>query len=82
MGFFNKLFGRTPAPEPAPEPGMVRIACTSTFLHGAARFEAGDLRTVTNDDAAYFCAQGWAHRAGDTGLTVQDGTIPTGDSNG
>lgn len=79
MGFLAKLFGKTDD-APPPPPGTVRITCVSTFLHGTERFEAGDVRTVSAADAAYFVAHGWAQQ--NATLTVQDGVVPTGDSNG
>lgn len=80
MGFFARLFGKTDAPIEPPPPGMARIVCTTTFLHGTDRFESGDVRSVPADDAAYFVAQGWAQRH--STLDVQDGVIASGDSNG
>lgn len=38
----------------------MRIHCTTTFLHGRDRFEAGDVRTVSDEDARYFIGNGWA----------------------
>lgn len=42
----------------------MRIHCTTTFLDGRDRFEAGDTRTVADDDAARFIAAGWATAEG------------------
>lgn len=42
----------------------MRITCTTTFLHGRDRFEAGDVRTVSDDDARYFIGNGWAAEVG------------------
>ena len=64
----------------------MRIECITTFLHGADRFEAGDMRTVPDDLGAYFVAQGWAKGGepviGDVVLDVQDGIHDVKDSNG
>lgn len=66
----------------------MRIECTTTFLHGAERFESGDTRTVPDDLGAYFVAQGWAKGEGavavpaEVSLDVQNSTIGVGDSNG
>lgn len=69
----------------------MRITCTTTFLDGVDRYEAGDVRTVPDDRGAYFVANGWAAPAGEeprepfTGavtLDVQNSTTATGDSNG
>jgi hypothetical protein len=85
MGLLDRLFGRdAPAEvqgEPV-EPGSVRITCTTTFMDGATRYEAGDIRTVPTVRAAYFAKHGWATMHGDASLNVQDGAIGTGDSNG
>jgi hypothetical protein len=57
----------------------MRIECTTTFLHGADRFEAGDVRTVPDDMGAYFVAQGWAKGGepfvGDVALDVHDSVL-------
>ena len=60
----------------------MRIACTTTFLHGRDRFEAGDVRSVSGDDARLFIGNGWAAEvgigvaepapAGDTTLTINN----------
>ena len=42
----------------------MRIHCTTTFLHGRDRFEAGDVRTVSDADARYFIDNGWAAELG------------------
>lgn len=64
----------------------MRIECTTTFLHGADRFEAGDVRTVPDELGAYFVQQGWAKGGepvvGDVTLDVQDGTHTVKDDNG
>ena len=43
----------------------MRIKCLTTFLEGRDRFEAGDVRTVPDADAARFIAAGWAADAAD-----------------
>lgn len=43
----------------------MRIKCLTTFLEGRDRFEAGDVRTVPDADAARFIAAGWAAAADD-----------------
>lgn len=74
MGILDRLFGKGAKPAAGPvAPGMVRVVCTTTFLHGTDRFEEGDTRTVSVADAAYFAAQGWAQT--ETTLAVQDGVI-------
>jgi len=60
----------------------MRITCTTTFLHGRDRFEAGDVRAVSDEDGRYFIANGWASEPGgepatdaaasDTTLTVKN----------
>ncbi len=42
----------------------MKIICTTTFLDGPDRFEAGDTRTVSDERGAYFVKNGWAHAAG------------------
>lgn len=42
----------------------MRIHCTTTFLHDRDRFEAGDTRTVSDEDAVYFIGNGWATEIG------------------
>lgn len=61
----------------------MKIICTATFLDGTDRFETGETRVVSDERAAYFIAQKWAHEhgaqpaaAGDAAavtLTVQNG---------
>lgn len=87
MGLFDRFFGKSApaaqAAQAAPEPGTVRIICATTFLHGAERFEAGDVRTLPTEQALYFVANGWARvEQMTTGLDVQDGVIASGDNNG
>lgn len=38
----------------------MKIECTTTFLDGADRFEAGDIRTVDDERGARLVANGWA----------------------
>lgn len=38
----------------------MKIQCTTTFLEGTERFEAGDIRTVPDDVGARLVANGWA----------------------
>lgn len=42
----------------------MRIECKATFLDGADRFEAGDIRTVDDARAQRFLAHGWASEVG------------------
>lgn len=41
-----------------------RIHCTTTFLDGRDRFEAGDVRSVETERAERFISAGWATLAG------------------
>jgi hypothetical protein len=50
----------------------MKIEALTTFLDGRDRFEAGDVRTVSDEDGARFCAAGWAKDI--------SGTVPTGDA--
>ena len=38
----------------------MKIEALTTFLDGRDRFELGDIRTVSDEDGARFCAAGWA----------------------
>jgi hypothetical protein len=38
----------------------MKITVLTTFLDGADRFEAGDIRTVNDERGARFVAAGWA----------------------
>lgn len=69
----------------------MQIKCTTTFLDGVDRYEAGDTRTVPEDKGAYFVANGWAAPVGEeprasfegaTSLDVHNATHNAGDSNG
>ena len=42
----------------------MKIVCDTDFKHGTDQFHQGDLRTVSNDDGAYFVSNGWAHELG------------------
>ena len=50
----------------------MKIEALTTFLDGRDRFELGDIRTVSDEDGARFCAEGWAKDI--------SGTVPTGDA--
>lgn len=43
----------------------MRITCTTTFLDGRDRFEAGETRVVDDERGARFVANGWATADGD-----------------
>lgn len=69
----------------------MRIKCLTTFMDGADRFEAGDVRTVDDGRASVFVALGWAKPEGGTAnptanggttLAVQDGTHAAEATNG
>ena len=69
----------------------MRIHCTATFLHGRDRFEEGDTRTVSDEDARYFIGNGWATEiggdpvesaAGDVTLDIKKSTHAQEASNG
>lgn len=64
----------------------MKITCTTTFLDGPERFEAGDVRQVDDERGARFVAAGWATAegaetaataAGDVALDVQNVTHKT-----
>lgn len=38
----------------------MKIEVLETFLDGATRYEAGEVRAVSDEDGAYFCGNGWA----------------------
>lgn len=50
----------------------MRIECTTTFLHGRERFEAGDTFTIGDEAGAYFVKNGWAKQVG----TEQPAPVP------
>ena len=69
----------------------MRIECKTTFLDGADRFEAGDIRTVDDARAQRFMAHGWAAEVGQPAvassaepatLNTHNGAVGLGDSNG
>lgn len=47
----------------------MKIEVLETFLDGASRYEAGEVRVVSDADGAHFCAAGWARDL--------DGVVPT-----
>lgn len=71
----------------------MKIECLTTFLNGRDRFEAGDVRTVQDEDGAQFVANGWAKSlsgqpataepaGGSTDLDIQSSTMNLGDHHG
>lgn len=70
----------------------MRIECTTTFLDGTDRFEAGDIRTVDDERGARLVANGWAkdlsgrvatgEPAGNADLNIANSRIGTGDNHG
>lgn len=72
----------------------MKIQCTTTFLDGMRRFEAGDVVTVEDARGAYFVANGWAvvvrgagaeaaaPSGGAVALDIHGAASGTGDSNG
>lgn len=69
----------------------MRLEAKTTFLDGADRFEAGDIRTVDDARGARLIAAGWASEVGGTAvapfqgevtLDVQNAVMGMGDSNG
>jgi hypothetical protein len=69
----------------------MRIECKTTFKDGVDLFEAGDLRTVSDERARAFIAHGWAAEAGQDALPmasgaadldIQHSALGVGDSNG
>lgn len=53
----------------------MKITCTTTFLDGPERFEAGDTRTVSDERGAYFIKNGWAHAAGSEPAAAASGDV-------
>lgn len=47
----------------------MKIEVLETFLDGPSRYEAGEVRVVSDEDGAHFCAAGWAKDL--------DGAVPT-----
>jgi hypothetical protein len=69
----------------------MRIECKSSFLDGAERFEAGDIRTVSDARGHRFMAHGWAAEVGQPAtpqgaepvtLDIHNAANGTKDSNG
>jgi hypothetical protein len=69
----------------------MRITVKQTFLHGRDRFEASDMRVVSDEDGAYFVKNGWAAEgsaeampasSGEVTLGIQNSKLGVGDSNG
>lgn len=70
----------------------MRIECTTTFLDGRERFEAGDIFTVDDERGARLIANGWAKEPGATDspagqsapvpLDIHNGVIGLGDNHG
>ena len=69
----------------------MRIECKTTFLDGAERFEAGDIRTVDDGRGQRFLAHGWASEIGQpaapqgtdpVSLDINNAHVGVGDSNG
>jgi len=68
----------------------MRIECTTTFLDGTSRYEAGDIRTVPDALGHKFIGLGWAAvvgqpatapAGGDVTLDINDAAIGMKDSN-
>ena len=69
----------------------MRIECKTTFRDGPETFEAGDIRTVSDERAYGFIALGWAAKVGEAAVPMSSGTVTLdvhnstlgmGDSNG
>lgn len=71
----------------------MRIECTTTFLHGRDRYEAGDVRTVPDAQGALFVGLGWAKDvsgevqttpadSGPVTLDTQSTNLTAGDNHG
>lgn len=69
----------------------MKIECTTTFLDGTSRYEAGDIRTVPDEMAHKFIALGWATQAGqpatepatgDASLDIHNSAIGHGANHG
>ena len=43
----------------------MKIVCDTDFKHGTEQFHKDDVRAVSDEDGAYFAANGWAHALGD-----------------
>ena len=53
----------------------MKIEALTTFLDGRDRFEAGDIRSVSDVDGARFVAAGWAK---DISGAIATGTVAAG----
>ena len=53
----------------------MRIECKTTFLDGAERFEAGDIRTVDDARGHRFLAHGWAAEVGQQAAPQSAGPV-------
>lgn len=51
----------------------MKIVCTTTFLDGRDRFEAGEVRVVDDSAGARFVANGWAREPGADAVTASTG---------
>ncbi len=69
----------------------MQIKCLTTFLDGRDRFKQGDVRTVSDEQAARFLAAGWASTldgqaaaaaTGAADLVIDNARQGTKDSNG
>ena len=60
----------------------MKITCATTFMDGQDRFEAGDVRTVSDERGAYFVANGWATTNGQAIGTVAPGDASLAIANG
>lgn len=71
----------------------MKIVCDTLFKHNADVYHEGDIRTVSDEDGAYFVANAWAHVLGDeaaqaalnftsTDLNVHNSVIGMEDTNG
>lgn len=63
----------------------MRITVAQTFKHGHDTYTAGDVRTVSDEDAAYFKACGWLEEPKEQGpvtLDVQSVTTSQGVQHG
>ncbi len=71
----------------------MKIEVLTPFLDGTDRFEAGDIRTVSDERGTLFVALGWAKDVegriasstaapGSTDLTIHNAKMGTGDNHG
>lgn len=71
----------------------MKIEVLTPFLDGTDRFEAGDIRTVSDERGTLFVAQGWAKDVegriangtaapASTDLDIQNSTLNLGDNHG